>query len=168
MISEESQKEIALIAKLTDLEKFCLDATIISNLKSTEKVLTAYRLSRPKESKANEQAIYTLARRWYKLPQCQAYLKMKKEYVIMSSEEEEEGKVKSNRTKEEIVAILNKHLTRADNAGDSKLVNDIAARLNDVQLKKEVSTQEEQIKYYLPLQCSKCDLYLHAKMSQNQ
>lgn len=86
----------------------------------------------------------------------------------MSSEEEEEGKVKSNRTKEEIVAILNKHLTRADNAGDSKLVNDIAARLNDVQLKKEVSTQEEQIKYYLPLQCSKCELYLHAKMSQNQ
>lgn len=168
MISEEKQKEIALIAKLTDLEKFCLDATIISNLKSVDKVLTAYRLSRPKESKASEQGIYAQARRWYNLPQCRAYVKMKKEYVIMSGEEEEGGEGKTNRTKEEIVAILNRHLTRADKANDSKLVNDIAARLNDVQLKKEGPTQEEQIKYYLPMQCSVCEKYLHAKTAESE
>lgn len=168
MISEEKQKEIALIAKLTDLEKFCLDATIISNLKSTEKVILAYRLSRPKESKATEQGIYTQARRWYTSPQCQAYLKMRNEYVVVGQGDSGGEDTKVSRTKEDLVVILNRHLTEADKRKDSKLVSEITARLSDLQqMKKETIEQEEKVIRYLPLQCSRCELYLQAKMAEN-
>lgn len=167
MISEEKQKEIALIAKLTDLEKFCLDATIVSNLKNTEKVMMAYRLSRTKDSKATEQAIYVQARRWYSSPACQAYIKMKEADIIITGKDDEGGwENKTNRTKDELVAMLNRHLSKADRANDSKLVNEITARLSDLQqMKKEQTEQEEKIRIYMPLQCYECQLYLKDKMS---
>ena len=49
---------------------------------------------------------------------------------------------------------------------DTKIKADLGMKIADLQqMKKEQVEQEEQIKYYLPLQCSKCELYLQAKMS---
>lgn len=60
----------------------------------------------------------------------------------------------------EALAILWKHLKRADKAGDSKTVSDISLRLEAMKFKKEQDENDESvIRRYMPLRCNICPLY---------
>ena len=69
-----------------------------------------------------------------------------------------------NIDKAEALAIIWKHLQRADKAGDSKTVSELASRLEAMKFKKEQDdTAEEVIRRYMPLRCGVCPLYLREK-----
>ncbi|SBV92054.1 hypothetical protein [uncultured Dysgonomonas sp.] len=167
-LDKTREQEIILISKLSGLEKFCLSAYILSDLNEKDKLQTAYKLSRPNQSDAKETSIYVQARRWFTSDPVQAFLTATKRNVIISGKDDE-GIKNVNITKEEYEKIINKHLIAADKAGDSKTVRDLAQTQMTFRQwnKTEDKDEETQIKYYLPLKCSQCQLYKSAKMTNS-
>lgn len=172
VIDDEKRKRIAETEKLTDAERLCLDGFLISDLPPTAKSIIAYRSSRPTESKANDQAIYTQARRWLNTPKCKYYLEDKASQLnidirgvrnVEVKKDSKEGNVL--RSKDETLEELN---DLASSTKDPKLKAELLMKIADLQnWKKEQQTEEsEQIKYYLPLKCSQCKLYKSAKMTK--
>lgn len=166
-MTSEKENEIILISKLTDLERFCLDAYIVSDEKDTEKVIKAYLLSRPKESEANKQAVYVQARRWVNTDKCKAYIKAKRERIIIVGENGDEENEEVTRSKDELIILINKQLTRAEQANDTKTIDSLVKNLTELQqLKKQDTTDENsQIKYFMPLKCNDCVIYNNAKLA---
>lgn len=165
MISEEEQNKIVLISKLTDKEKFCLDAYLVNGDRRS-----AYVYSRDRLLTANSDSIATLVRKFFAQPKVKAYLEARRNQVEAKREkerfEEEEGVDYTQIDKTELLQQL-VLLFRSEK--DTKIKADLGMKIADLQqMKKEQTEQEEQIKYYLPLQCSRCKLYLQAKMSDNQ
>lgn len=167
-LDKTREQEIILISKLSELEKFCLCAYILSDLNEKDKVMTAYKLSRLNQSDAKESSLYVQARRWFLSEPAQAFLTATKRNVIISGKDEEERNENVNITKEEYEKIINKHLIAADKAGDSKTVRDLAQTQMTFRQwnKTEDKDEESQIKYYLPLKCSQCELFKSAKMTK--
>lgn len=167
IVASTKEEEIILLSKLTDLEKFCLDGYILSDEKDTEKVMKAYLLSRPKDSTANKQAVYVQARRWVNLDKCQAYIKAKKERIILVQDgsNDEDGDVM--RSKDDLIKLINKFISQAERSNDAKTVDSLVKNLTALQQlnKQDSDDKESQIKYFMPLKCSQCDLYKTAKMT---
>lgn len=69
----EFKENLRLISKLTEMEKFCLNAYLVSGNKTL-----AYICSRERESRAKDkQTLYTLANKYFRKPEVQAYLKVR-------------------------------------------------------------------------------------------
>lgn len=177
-IDEQKRKRIAEIEKLTDAEKLCLDGFLISDLPPTTKSIVAYRASRDFESKANEQAIYTQARRWLNTDKCRFYIEDKATQLNIDIKGVRNVKANKtdkmavtnrdevvNRDKESVVKELNE---LASLTNDPKLKAEMLMKLADLEgMKKQDNTDEEsRISYYMPLKCSKCSIYKSAKMTQ--
>ena len=164
MVSEEEQNKIILISKLTDKEKFCLDAYLVNGDRRS-----AYVYSRDRLLTANSESIAALVRKFFAQPKVKAYLEARRNQVDAKREKErfeEEGGDCTQINKTELLQQL-VLLFRSEK--DTKIKADLGMKIADLQqMKKEQTEQEEQIKYYLPLQCSKCELYLHAKMTDNK
>lgn len=164
MISEEERRKIVLIAKLTEKEKFCLDAFLVNGDKRA-----AYVYSRDKTLTANNESITAGARKFFGQPKVKAYLEGRKNQLNAKKEKEvfdNEGEECAQLDKTELLKQLT-ILFRFET--DTKIKADLGMKIADLQqMKKEQAEQEEKIKYYLPIQCSKCELYLHAKMSDNE
>ena len=172
IIDEQKRKRIAEIEKLTDREKICLDGFLISDLPPTVKSITAYRASRDFESKANEQAIYTQARRWLNTDKCKFYLEDKASQLnidirgVRNVDVDKTDKMAVvNRDKESVVKELN---ILASQTTDPKLKAEMLMKLADLEgmKKQETNDEDSQIRYYMPLKCSKCQLYKSAKMAK--
>lgn len=159
------EEEIILISKLSDLEKFCLDAYIVSD--ASDKDITAYKLSRPKQSEAKDNSLYNLAWRWLNSDKVIAYIKAKRERIIMFNDKGKEESENVMRSKEDLIVLVNKFISKAEKDDDAKTVDSLVKNLTALQqLNKEQNTEEsEQIKYYLPLKCSQCQLYKSAKLT---
>lgn len=170
----ERQKEIE---KLSILERFCLDGYIVSKLPAPKKLVIAYEQSRPKDSQANRQSIYTQARSWINTDKCKYYIDERKKelfatdqprYNITQTEGGEAGTdtenatPETNRTKGETISELNK---LADNTNDAKLKAEILLKISDLEgwKKEKEQTDDNTIRYYLPLRCNVCELYKAAK-----
>lgn len=173
IIDDEKRKRIAEIEKLTDAEKICLDGFLISDLPPTTKSIVAYRASRPTESKANDQAIYTQARRWLNTPKCKYYLEDKASQLNIDIRGVRKVEVKKDnndgnvlRSKEETLEELNR---LASSTTDPKLKAELLMKIAELSnWRKEPQTEgSEQIKYYLPLKCTQCQLYKSAKMAKS-
>lgn len=146
-----------LITKLTDLEKFALIGYI-----HTSDTKMAYIASRGKKLTANAESLVVQASRWITKPECKAFIEIEQQRlnIVHSSTEAE------NRSKQDITRELN---VLATQTGDPKLKAELLMRLADLEgMKKQETTQEEEkTKYYLPLKCSQCKLYIAAKDKLN-
>lgn len=175
----ERQKEIE---KLTKIEQFALDAYLISKLSPADKLITAYEISRAKDSTANRQSIYMLARKWINTQKCKYYLDQRRNELFnyewkTKRQDQDTGKdntdnantdsAGSKRTKSETIEELN---NLATNTNDPKLRAEILLKISDLEgWKKEQEIKEDDtIRYYLPLRCNVCPLYHSAKMSQSK
>lgn len=172
--AQERQKEIE---KLSILERFCLDAYIVSKLPSSQKVVITYEQSRPKNSAANRQSIYTQARNWINTDKCKYYIEERKKELFATDQnrwsatqnegngtgtDSENQTPETNRTKTETISELNK---LADNTHDPKLKAEILLKISDLEgwKKEKEQTDDNTIRYYLPLRCNVCSLYKAAK-----
>lgn len=173
----ERQKEIE---KLSIIERFCLDAYIVSILPASKKVVIAYEQSRPREAQANRQSIYTQARNWINSDKCKYYIEDRKKELFATGQsrlttaqnngngtgtgeaDTENSIVEANRTKSETISELNK---LADNTNDAKLKAEILLKISDLEgwKKEKEQTDDNTIRYYLPLRCNVCALYKQAK-----
>lgn len=142
--------------KLSDKEKFCLDAYIVNG----EADMT-YTLSREKPPTATEN-LHRLALRWLRRPEIKTYLEERRAVIYTRSEkvsdmEKEDLKqiVDAYKDKDYIIAELVK--TQAGLSGKEKA--DILNRIADLQQmkKEENKIDEERVHFYLPLPtCDDC------------
>ena len=143
--------------KLTEKEKFCLDAFIVNGNDDM-----AYTLSRERKPNATENNIHRLALRWLRSEPVKAYLKERRAAIYSRTEkvsEMEKDAVKelvdSYRDKDFIIAELIK--TQQGLSGKEKA--DIINRIADLQQmkKEENKSEEERVHFYLPLPvCNDC------------
>lgn len=167
ILDDEARKRIAEIEKLTKEERFVLDAYIISKENATDKLILAYSLSRKKEPTKNPQSLEALMYRWLNKPSVQYYIEDREVELFGAGKVKRNGEGESGnvlRSKDETLEELNE---LANQTGDPKLKAELLMKIADLQnWKKEQQTEEsEQIKYYLPLKCSQCQLYKSAKMT---
>lgn len=164
MISEEEQNKIVLISKLTDKEKFCLDAFLVNGDKKN-----TYLYSRDRLLNANTESIAASVRRFFAQPKVKAYLEARRGQVDAKRDKERfevEGGDYAQIDKTELLRQL-VILFRVEK--DAKTKADLGMKIADLQqMKKEQGEQEEQIKYYLPMQCSVCEKYLRAKTAEGE
>ncbi len=142
--------------KLTDKEKFCLDAYIVNGNADI-----AYTLSREKPPTATEN-LHRLALRWLRKPEVKAYLEERRAVIYSRTEkvtdmEKEDVKqlVDAYKDKDYIIAELVK--TQASLSGKEKA--DILNRIADLQQmkKNEEKKDDDRVHYYLPLEvCDDC------------
>lgn len=146
------QNKEYLINKLSEKERFCLIAYL-----QTGNQLMAYICSRKKPTEANFEAIRSMASRWLNSEPVQAFLETERGRKAVLIDEELQ-----NRSKEDILSELNKLATLTN---DTKLKAEILMKVADLEgmKKQEIKQEEKLIHYYLPLRCSKCELYIRAK-----
>lgn len=169
ILDDEAKKRIVEKSKLTTLEMFALDALIVSTLQPAEKKRLAYTLSRKGTPTDNKDSIDQLVSRWYRKLGVIYYIEDKEiELFGHARKRDNEGNVIQDgnvlRSKDETLEELNQLATETN---DAKLKAELLMKIADLQnWKKEQQTEEsEQIKYYLPLKCSQCQLYKTAKMT---
>jgi hypothetical protein len=142
--------------KLTDKEKFCLDAFIVNGNADI-----AYTLSREKPPTATDN-LHRLALRWLRKPEVKTYIEERRAVIYNRSEkvsdmEKEDLKqlVDLYKDKDYIIAELVK--TQASLSGKEKA--DILNRIADLQQmkKNEEKKEDERVHFYLPLPlCDNC------------
>ena len=184
MAYTDYEREIILLSKLDKRQKIALMWYVLSEDKPTEKVIDAYRFSRNKEPNSNDDSAYQLGRKWIKTEPCSLYIaKLKDRFFSKKAKipgtetlkllkEIDNGNECQNIgneydtevSREETIKILSRHLRMADARHDSKLVDDISARLEAIKFKKEgTDAKDEQIRRYMPLKCENCVLFLREK-----
>lgn len=142
-----------LISKLSDKEKFCLDAYLQNG-----NAELAYLCSRNTKTKANAASLKSLVSRWLNSDEVQAYINLERErkYTQLNLESKE------NRSKEDVATELNIIATQTN---DPKQKAEILMKLADLQnfKKKEDEKAESKITYYMQVKCSSCPMYLEKK-----
>lgn len=166
ILDDEARKRIAEIEKLTKEERFVLDAYIVSKESATDKLVLAYTLSRKREPTKNYASLEQQMYRWLKKPSVQYYIEDRELELFGAGKVKRNGEESGNvlRSKDKTLEELN---FLASQTPDAKLKAELLMKIADLQnWKKEQQTEEsEQIKYYLPLKCSQCQLYKTAKMT---
>ena len=141
--------------RLTDVEKFCLDAWM-----TNKNADLAYSLSRERPITATPENLHRLALRWLRSDHVKEYLEERGAVII--SEAAADGQPK-NRAKEDIIAELN---VLANSCKDAKQRTEILLKLADLQRMKDVPNKEDEpelVHFYVPIQCHNCNLYMKAK-----
>ena len=148
------EERVSFMSQLTEKERFCLQAYLITKDKKM-----AFVCSREKPLKSEGEGFRVNLSKWFNSDKVQAFIQ---EYQTQSRASDiDRGMEGQDIGKAELVRELTILFRREK---DPKLKADIGMKLADLQqMKKEQTEQEEQIKYYLPLQCSKCALYLKEK-----
>lgn len=149
-ISEESMNKKDK-SRLTEVEKFCLDAWM-----SNKNADLAYSLSREKPINATPENLHRLALRWLRSDHVKEYLEERGAVIIAQAETDNQPK---NRQKDDIVRELN---VLANSCKDAKQRTEILLKLADLQRMKDAPAKDEEpdlIHYYLPLSCKNCSLY---------
>ena len=144
-----------LITKLTDLEKFALIGWIY-----TKDTKNAYEASRKMKLTCTPESLVAQSSKWLNLPKCQAFIEVEqaRRFKAVELDSNELG----TRSRDDVIKELN---LLANQETEPKRKSEILMKLADLeQMKKtEDAPESEQIKYYLPLKCSQCQLYKNAK-----
>ena len=146
--------------RLTDIEKFCLDAWMMNHNADL-----AYTISRGKPITATPENLHRLALRWLRSDHVKEYLEERGAIAI--SQAETEGQP-HNRDKKDIVRELN---TLANSCKDAKQRTEILLKLADLQRMKEDNTHKDEtelVHFFVPIQCHNCSLYLQAQSKQKK
>lgn len=146
-------------SKLTEIEKFCLDAYLIN-----KNVDLCYILSRKREPTATSENIHRLALLWLRSSHVKGYIADRQVLLNQASSNNMLGN--KNRTKGELIEELN---ALASSTSDPKTRTDILLKLADMagMKKDEVKDEDNTVHYYLPLSCYQCELYVaHQKKNK--
>lgn len=146
--------------RLTDIEKFCLDAWMMNHNADL-----AYSLSREKPIKATSENLHRLALRWLRSEHVKEYLQERGAIAI--SQAEAEGQP-VNRQKTDIIRELN---TLANSCKDAKQRTEILLKLADLQRMKEDNSHKDEtelVHFFVPIQCHNCSLYIQAQGKQKK
>ena len=147
--------------KLTEKEKFCLDAYILD----PQNIDIAYVMSRNGGYQGSQENLHRLALRWLRDPDVKEYVNGKRAVVADKTEKKfstpEQGE-NVNRDKDDVVRELNFLI---DQSKDPKLRSELLLKLANLQeMKKDIVEEEDTtVHYYLPLTCNKCSLYIANK-----
>lgn len=161
IIDADKQREIVLMSKLTELEKFCLDAYLVNGDKRS-----AYIYSRKKQPNATENSIKCATNAFFNEQKTRIYLEWRKKQIIASEKKNEMKEECGDITQIDKTELLKELTILFRDETDAKTKADLGMKIADLQqMKKEQIEKEEQIKSYLPVKCSKCELYINAKMS---
>jgi hypothetical protein len=149
------EERISFTSQLTEKERFCLQAYLVTKDKRMAFVCSR---EKPLKVDAGEGFRVNLSK-WFNSDKVQSFIQEHQTQV--RADAIDRGIDNLDIGKAELVRELT-ILFR--NEKDPKLKADIGMKLADLQqMKKEQTEQDEQIKYYLPLQCSSCALYLKEK-----
>lgn len=181
------KEQIRLISRLTQEEKFCIDAYIVNGNKTL-----AYKCSRTRESKASNKAtINVLAYKFFNRADVSAYVSMREQDLMngnfitnkeyndspvqsltelnnFDSEKKEDnlqGKISSTEnelSKERLLQTLTNLFFKEK---DTKLKAELGIKIADLQQwKKDINEKEDTTtKFYIPLKCFNCPLYTKLK-----
>ena len=149
-----------LIAKLTDLERFCLIGYIHTN-----DALNAYIGSRGRKLTATPKSLTVQASRWINSDECKAFLEVERARLHTATSIDTLDV--ENRDKDSVIRELN---VLATSATDPKVKAELLMKLADLQQMKktEETTEENKVRYYMPLKCNNCVLYKDAKAKNEQ
>lgn len=144
--------------KLSNIEKFCLDAWMMNHNADL-----AYTLSRGKPITATPENLHRLALRWLRSDHVKEYLEERGAVAIAQAENDEQT---TNRRKSDIVRELN---ILANSCNDPKQRTEILLKLADLQRMKEDANKDdtELVHFYVPIQCHNCSLYIQAERNKN-
>lgn len=146
--------------RLTDIEKFCLDAWMMNHNADL-----AYSLSREKPIKSTPENLHRLALRWLRSDHVKEYLEERG--AISISQAEAEGQP-VNRQKTDIIRELN---ALANSCKDAKQRTEILLKLADLQRMKEDNSHKDEtelVHFFVPIQCHNCSLYIQAQGKQKK
>ena len=145
-----------LINKLSDREKFCLEAYMVTRNKEM-----AYLCSRPNKSNANGASLVAQVSRWFVSAPVKEWIKQYEETHRIRQEMSDNSD--DPMTRDELIRELT--LTLRDPSVDRKTKADVGLKLASLENWKkteEDQNEEDKIKYYLPLKCTQCQLYKNA------
>lgn len=151
-----------LINKLSEREKFCLEGYMITKNKDL-----AYLCSRPNKSNANGASLVAQVSRWFVSAPVKEWIKQYEETHRIRQEMSENSD--DPMTRDELVRELT--LTLRDPSVDRKTKADVGLKLASLENWKKTEddqSEENKIKYYLPLKCSQCQLYKNAANKLNK
>ncbi len=181
--------ERALIcAKLNEGERMCLDGYLSSGNKTL-----AYKLSRIKESNANQSTLNTLAYKFFQKKEVINYLKMRrqdiKDGIFFNASKDDEVKLiagsgamgklstgfndlkQMDGSEVPLEAIQDLTFKIAMDVSDPKIKADLLMKWYNLRGFKNGDNdtdKDKQIKYYVPLKCSSCELYIRASDKLNK
>lgn len=146
-----------LSSRLTEKEKFCLDAYLVNN--EREK---AYLYSRDTPSTAKESSLSTIVSRWINSEPVIAYLELMSAKTGITSRVKTEEMDEQDKMFERIVELLKGF---SEDESDKKLALQAAKELSVLyQLRDKPKDESERHKmYYLPLRCYDCAAYKYVK-----
>ncbi len=146
-----------LANRLSDKEKFCLDAYLVNKDRTS-----AYVYSRKVEPSANENSLSVLVSRWINSEPVDAYLELSADKLSIPRGDNGEPLGEADQMFERIVELLTGF---ANDNSDKKLALQAAKELGNLyQLKGKSKEEAEQHKvFYLPLRCYDCKAYQYAK-----
>ncbi|MDO5665568.1 MAG: hypothetical protein Q4G63_09980 [Bacteroidia bacterium] len=153
-----NKKKPRIINKqLTDIEKFCLNAFLI-----TDDAETAYKLSRPNPSDASDFNVRRMALLWLRKSHVKEYLEERRAAIFIKLDRNDDL------IKDDIAELVQKYknkdfvigeLVRASMGMQGKDLADILSKIANLQAmqKQEEKQPDERIHFYLPLHaCNDC------------
>ena len=160
--------QAALIVKLTEEERFCLDAYMITQNKGL-----AYRLSRKRETGAGRVAFNTLVYKFFKEPKVKAYLQKRQNDLIngklFNFDKNNELAGSNDNMAESVnfmlkddnlkVNFINSFQRMYENTRDVKLKSELGMKLATLRgwnKGEQELIEDNKVVFYLPLKCSKC------------
>jgi len=159
-ITEQMQKDFALMGQLTDRERSALRGYFLEP--SPENKLIAYLAALDKASEENNKVKNQAnSGAWFRKESCQAYLRVLQNRFIVTN---------SNDTSIEDIEVTDETFNRANQIKRYKSVadttNDLRVKLSALEkidkltgILKETPTEGEKVVFYLPLTCHYCKYY---------
>lgn len=145
-----------LINKLSDREKFCLEAYQLTKNKEL-----AYLCSRPNKSNAKGPSLAAQVSRWFQSEPVQEWIKQYNETrrIKQTICDENNGNV----DREELLRGLS--ISFRDPTIDERTRADIGLKIATLEAwkGKQDGEEESKIRYYMPLKCKDCVLYKNTK-----
>lgn len=132
--------------RLTDKEKFCLDAWTVNGQTSL-----AYVMSRKGECRCSKENLPSHASRWINQRKCKEYIDSRRNVVSARMRRENP----SNRSRDQAIDELNDLITATT---EPKLKADLLLKLSDLNKwkREEEVEKEKQVKVYIPLSYDRC------------
>lgn len=145
-----------LSSKLTEKEKYCLDAYVVNGDKDK-----AYVFSREEESRANEKSLAAMATRWINSEPVAAYVELVTDKLNLVTRIDDSQHDETDILIEEITLLLKD----ISGGGDKRLAIQAAKELANLHQLKSKTKEEagERKTYYLPLRCEDCAVYKYVK-----
>ena len=146
---------------LTDRERFCLSAYVLSPSTSSKRM--AYICSRTKQVTAEGESLTVSVSRWFNRPEIQKFIEIETERLAIGGRTELKNDDDTETvSREELLRELSISFRKTN---DPKLKSEIGLKIADLQKFKAQTAQidETKITYFRQINCHECPMYLEKK-----